>query len=132
MLKLSSMLPYVSKTARLQARAWFDPVQQAEMAVNHARAQRNSCGFEGVDISVMDVSMHTEKDNSTKIDMDVSMRTTAPYSPPPPLPLRTASLTTSSLKSDISFLSFDSPLAHPSWRFRSRRYRRRTRSSSIT
>jgi hypothetical protein len=72
--------------AEQQARAWFEAAQQAEMAANHARAQSNSRGFEGVDVSMIDVSMQADMDASMSIDMDASMRTAAPYSPSPSPP----------------------------------------------
>ena len=91
--------------AQQEARAWFE-AQQTETAAKHARPQCNSRGFDGVDVSMIDVSMRAEMDASMRaemdasmrteidasmrtemdasmfIDMDASMRTAAPYSPP--------------------------------------------------
>ena len=103
--------------AEQQARAWFEAAQQAGMAANHARPQGKSCGFEGVDVSMMDASMHADIDASMRIDMDASMRTAPPYSPPPtpspPPPLTVADRFAlyerkwTALKSDVPILSFD-------------------------
>ena len=68
-----------AQTARLQAEYEVCAAQRTETAANDARAQWNSRDFNGMDVSMRDVSM--------LIDMDASMRTAAPYSPPPsPLP----------------------------------------------
>lgn len=106
--------------AEQQARAWFEAARQAEMAANHARAPSNSRGFEGVDVSMMDASLHADMDTSMSIDMDASMRTAAPYtpspSPPPyspPPPLTVAERFSlyerkwAALKVDALVLSFD-------------------------